>query len=456
LGITGCDGSSDGGQAPADAGVDAEVQPDEGCAQWPSREPRAVNNTVYVEALGDGQTGTGTVADPFRDLQDAIDAAEDDDLLSVAAGTYTAEPSAYADPTCGNCLNPADGAQTSVGFVIQGKTITIQGAGRSSTLLVTGAGYGVLVEDSDVALWHLAITGGVRAEDGNATDAAVVVRRSGALIENVLIEDNNDLRDGPDTYPGIAGVVGREESDITVLGSIISGNSWDGVALYRGAAARIVNNEITGGNGAGVGVTWDAEATVINNRVSAYWKGIGSFGTSNVVVHNNFVFWQLGWGIIASGDSTMDIANNVVADNGNCGLVVWDWDGTTSGRIVNNIVYRNGVENAWVCPGAGIVLGGFGGGVPAGWTIAYNDSYANTDGDFVYWDGASAAGVVTEEDLVGTDGNLSDDPDFVGTFDFRLDEGSPCIDAGDPAVLDVDCSPSDLGGYGGPDAEREW
>ena len=101
---------------------------------------------------------------------------------------------------------------TSVGFSIQGKTIAIQGADRSSTQLVTGAGYGVLVEDADVALWDLTITGGVRAEDGNATDAAVVVRRSAALIENVAIEDNTDLRDGTDTYPGIAGVAGREES----------------------------------------------------------------------------------------------------------------------------------------------------------------------------------------------------------------------------------------------------
>ena len=37
--------------------------------------------------------------------------------------------------------------------------------------------------------------------------------------------------------------------------------------------------------------------------------------------------------------------------------------------------------------------------------------------------------------------------------DFRLRAGSALRDAGDPAILDPDASRSDIGRFGGPDAE---
>ena len=42
---------------------------------------------------------------------------------------------------------------------------------------------------------------------------------------------------------------------------------------------------------------------------------------------------------------------------------------------------------------------------------------------------------------------------FVNLTDFHLETGSPCVDVGAPAILDRDCSRSDIGGYGGPEAE---
>jgi nitrous oxidase accessory protein NosD len=48
--------------------------------------------------------------------------------------------------------------------------------------------------------------------------------------------------------------------------------------------------------------------------------------------------------------------------------------------------------------------------------------------------------------------NMSVDPMFVDTsgWDFRLQKHSPLIDAGDPDILDVDGTRSDIGVYGGP------
>jgi hypothetical protein len=54
-------------------------------------------------------------------------------------------------------------------------------------------------------------------------------------------------------------------------------------------------------------------------------------------------------------------------------------------------------------------------------------------------------------------GNIDADPQFVEEVDFHLDPGSPCVDAGDPAILDGSMPPglggtrSDMGAYGGSD-----
>lgn len=52
-------------------------------------------------------------------------------------------------------------------------------------------------------------------------------------------------------------------------------------------------------------------------------------------------------------------------------------------------------------------------------------------------------------------GNIFADPMFVDpeNGDLHLQYGSPCIDAGDPTILDVDGSRSDIGAFGGPDGE---
>lgn len=73
-------------------------------------------------------------------------------------------------------------------------------------------------------------------------------------------------------------------------------------------------------------------------------------------------------------------------------------------------------------------------------SIRYSNFFGN-GGDF---DGVA--------DPIGTDGNLSVDPQY--TDGFRLDAGSPCVDAGDPSVFDTDGSRSDMGAYGGP--EGDW
>jgi hypothetical protein len=96
---------------------------------------------------------------------------------------------------------------------------------------------------------------------------------------------------------------------------------------------------------------------------------------------------------------------------------------------------------------AGAAVGGTG---KPSFTSAYSNYYDN---------GASPFDTVS--DPVGADGNVEVDPLYTDTspadgrdWDLHLAAGSSCIDAGDPALLDVDGTTSDIGAYGG--AGGDW
>ncbi|HBC46271.1 MAG TPA: hypothetical protein DCZ43_04425, partial [candidate division Zixibacteria bacterium] len=311
----------------------------------------AFGNVLYVNNIADGKIGTGTKDDPFRNPQSAFNAGANLDTVLIVPGTYQAAQVAFIDSLCGNCEKQKTRVKATHGYLIQNKGLVIIGAGVDTTILVTNAGYGIFFINSyNSQISGLRVTGGVRDFDGAATDGGIVVRQSKVTVRNCTISDNTKRPDS--IVVGIGGIIGREGAELVIEDNHIINNSWDGIALYRGATALIADNIINGGRGAGVGITWDATAVVIRNRISNYWKGIGSFGDTRAVVSNNAVFDNLGWGIIATGTSYMDAANNVVYHNGNCGMAVWGDECT--GRFSNNIVVENGWRDEWVCPCVGI------------------------------------------------------------------------------------------------------
>lgn len=367
-------------------------------------------------------------------LQEAMDAAANGDTLLLEAGIYYASPQEFTDSLCGNCLVHTTAVSASVGFVIRGKSLTIIGAAGDSTLLVTGAGYGLYLEDCpNISVRNLAVTGGRRDKDGNATDAAIVVRRSRLYADQCSLTGNTHQLDS--VVVGVGGCFGREGAEIYLSHTAIINNGWDGVALYRGAKAVISDCVIKKGRGAGIGVTWGAWCAAYRNEIAEYWKGIGSFGTSRVIAHNNLVHDNLGWGIIGTGESYLDAANNVVHHNGNCGVAPWSQE--SHGRFVNNIITDNGWRKEWVCPCVGV----WNYGNLARWEFKNNLIWNNATGNYK-----------DMPDLTGKDGNLAVDPMFIGNSDFHLQPGSPAIDAGYKEIMDHDGSLSDLGIYGGTSA----
>jgi parallel beta-helix repeat protein len=390
--------------------------------------------TVFVDDVGDGARGTGRGDDPYRDLQVAIDFAADGDVIMILPGTYAASPVAFVEPLCGNCEEHRTDVEATRGFLVEGKSLHLVGSGPGETVLETNAGYGLLFDGSPRSyVSGLRITGGKRDLDGMATDAGVVVKRSSVTLTGIEIVDNTHRPE--EVVVGIGGVMGREGAEIFVTDCRIANNGWDGVALYRGAVAFVADNEISEGRGAGIGITWDSAAVVLRNRISGYWKGIGSFGSSRATVRNNAVFDNLGWGIVITGTSFMEATNNVVTRNGNCGFALWSDEAT--GLFTNNIVTENGWREEWVCPPVGVWMNGD----PANVAITHNDVWSNVAGEYRDID-----------DLTGVNGNVSFDPLFADSLDFHLLEGSPAVDAGNPLFTDPDGGPSDLGIDGGPSA----
>ncbi len=440
------DGDTDGD---GDADGDADVNPPQ---------------TLWVDDVGDDARGTGTEDDPFRALQDALDAAADGDTIAIADGRHVATPVAIVDPTCGNCADEdfRGDIPATAGFGVRGKGLHLVGASREGTVLVTGAGYGLLFEDAGTSsVETLTVTGGLRDADGRATDGGVVARRTTLTLRAVDVVGNDDLYQGePDPVVGVAGVVGREGADLTIDDCRIEDNSWDGIALYRGDPAvpssgprALVTGTTVGcdsqcvsprGRGVGIGVTWDAEATVIGCRIHDQWKGVGAFGTSRVVLTNSIIEDQVGWGVIATGESVMEVTNNVIARNGTTGLAAWDPN--ASGRFANNVVTGNGWSaDEWVGKRTGVWMNS------AGVELAYNDVWDNAPED-VCTGGIPGAEPCLAVDFLEDGTNLSEPPRFRDTDAYEPLYSSPLIDRGDPDLLDPDGTRSDLGIWGGPAA----
>lgn len=433
-----CGGATE--QAPL--GNDASIRDDFGAITTPDSGERLEDGgTLFVRASA--APGSGTEADPYGDLQRAIDLAPNGATLIVEGGTYTATPS------------PAVEADTRVqythGFTIRGKSLAIEGKNRAAVRIETRSGYGVLIEDSPrVSIRGLTISGGARDAEEAATSAAIVARNTTLQLEDLRISGNTGLRPG-NAYPGISAIVAREGARLTISGVEIRDNSWDGVSIHDDGRVTIVNSDLFGSDGIGLSARGSGELVAINNRVDGYWRSVAGFEKSAVVAKNNQLVAASGAGAWAAGDSDsiFELLNNLIFSAENCGFAI---EAEAKGRAVNNIIAFGGTEDSWLCPKTGVWTARD----PAGrFGLSYNLVWSH--GQTAVLSGGSAdgtGGADISARIVGASGNISADPRFSGDRDFRLSAGSPAIDSGDPTLLDRDGTRSDMGHLGGPDAER--
>jgi hypothetical protein len=177
----------------------------------------------------------------------------------------------------------------------------------------------------------------------------------------------------------------------------------------------------------------------------------------HAVIKNNIVINQMSGGspffVICSDSCYSFIANNIIYKTSYGGMIVGIRD--TTSQVFNNSVKQTGILYGisfwtrvnWTCQNNIITEGRKGielqGNNRLG--VYFSDLWRNSQGDFRV--NPNFTGIIDT-----TLGLLHVDPMFNNSDsgDFRLQAYSPLIDAGDPNILDVDGSRSDIGAFGGP------
>ncbi|MGP8321838.1 MAG: right-handed parallel beta-helix repeat-containing protein [Methanosarcinaceae archaeon] len=229
------------------------------------------------------------------------------------------------------------------------------------------------------------------------------------------------------TYRSVVTFISGEDSTAILSGFTITG----GTGMYFVDGAYV--ERIGGGIICDMGSSPVIENNIIRDNTAACGGGLEIANSSNPIIRYNIIWQNMGskydatWvnaggGIDVALNAKPIILNNTIVDNecldggGGVGVIF-------SGKpfLYNNIIVNND-----------------GGGISAisGQAQAfYNDVWNNTPSDYVN---------------VTNVGGISADPLFVNSDngDFRLQPGSPCIDAGDPALpLDLDGTITDQGAF---------
>ena len=301
-------------------------------------------------------------------LQAVLSGKVDSLEIYLQPGDYYLSPTSITDSTCGNCEEPNQFVPATAGLEISGSYVRITGPENRSAVIHTNAGYGIYFNHCKRGIIeNLSVTGGIRDPDGNATDAAIVVKNSTVTIRNNHIYGNiGDSAIVVKNIVGVMGICGRENSDLTITDNEIIGNSWDGIALYRDASATIIGNLIDGvdkasskvaggGRGVAVGITWNARATIDGNLIKRYWKGIGIFVDANVTARNNIIEDILTWGIAywdaERGKPVGIIENNIIYSTGACGVsITRSQPGPNPGHLIGNVIVRTAQNPKYDAP----------------------------------------------------------------------------------------------------------
>lgn len=285
---------------------------------------------------------------------------------------------------------------------------------------------------------------------------------------------------------GIISAVGTPGQPITFRpeGNSTSPGQWDGIRIERGTLQHAI---VSYGGRTAVQISENSDGVEIayNEVRNPHWCGIGAHGTAGWV-HHNTVEGGGHQGIVVHIDSlaehnlvirghtgiAVENGNNAVVRNNiaiDCGEGMSVRNGESAQILNNTIVRVHGRPNGWyyqgmlIYPASSARDSGIDDHIPGQVSILNNIICGPFDSaigllaspahgsqvDFnLIWNARSLYGGPGQ--AAAGPNNITLDPMFVGPTDFHLLPSSPAIDAGDPAILDPDGSPSDLGAYGGP------
>ncbi len=296
----------------------------------------------------------------------------------------------------------------------------------------------------------------IQAGIDSSSDGDTVLVEPGTYYENLNLHGKKIVLAGHYIMTGdyadiLATVIdGSQPTDTDTASCVLFINGEDSTTVLEGftltGGTGTVWQDIHNGNfyREGGGILCEFSAPVIRNNMIVYNDASGPGGTS------------AGGGGIRIGDANPTVVGNVIAYNTGRygGGIVLNYTGA---KILNNVIYRNSGGADFGGSGVWIYANGanpkvienntimenssstYGGGVYTGITTSIfrnNIVWANTapDGPQISIQGGTLT--VTYSDVEGGwggTGNIDADP-AIGDTTHRLGAGSPCIDAGNPAV----------------------
>lgn len=452
----------------------------------------ALANDWWVSA-GAPPGGYGAQYAPFQTIQRAVQRSRDGDTIWVRPGTYFENVvcefrSVRIVSTDGPTYTFVDGDRNGSVFYLRGGSPIVEGftiehgSGNSLPGAWETAGGGVLFHDTVDARVARCV---IRNNYARSGDGVAAIQGRGTVLDT-LIEHN-----GGSSYPGYC------QSGDNGGGAWGDGNLWlygctlrQNVASIEGGGAYGANLDLCvveqnrAAEGAGVascfvtnsqirsnfgyscdsGMTWAGGALsstlencdVISN--SAYDAGGGAVYSTlrNCRVLNNGVYYPDPWNNLGYGGGTYAcelvdcrVESNVILHDPNA---YWPYPGC-GGGVAGGSALRCVIRDNWAWNAAGVwqtdldrcvVYANQGGGV-TGSTVVNSILWGNPGVQAVNCD-------VRWSDVQGGTagvGNIALDPLFwsAASGDFRLQPGSPCIDAGRPGDVDPDGTRVDMGAF---------
>ena len=350
------------------------------------------------------------VPDDEATISDALSAAWSDDWICVLAGTY------------------AEGELDIT------RRVVLEGEARDRVVLDGGSDTQALkVGVDDLEVRNLTISGG--------SDFVVWVdyNHTGAVFEDILIEGES---------PDYRLIHHANNTEAVWRRLDLIGNDIDETYAYGGMVWVALNADVT------------LENTRVLDNAQSGWSQVlglihnesGYLDMVNVIVANNVLeaadtsAW-IGGAVFTGGGATTYaenvsiVGNSADAGTGTITSIGWYTYGSADTVELVNVDISHNVALSY---GSG-QAGGFYGHADASVTASYTNVYGNDIDD---WH--------SNHDPVGSDGNISADPDYTDVssssaedWDLTPGSSSALTDAGDPSLTDVDGSTSDIGALGG-------
>jgi hypothetical protein len=403
----------------------------------PEVHPSAGERCDGLDTDCDGQVAEARVPQDYGTVQEALDAGEP--WICLDEGVFVEDlvlpPTTVHVQGRGAGLSVIEGSGEGSVVSGQGSAARLEGVTLSGGRAVQGAGlHGV---DLELELVDVEITENACESESQCHGTGFYLDASQAWLEGVEVHGNEAV--GATGVKGVAGMT--VDSWLQVQDSRFddnlasSGDHTAGGALYLGGPVTLERVSVSG-NRVAIGSTWG----------SAIHQRGGNFDAWNLAVLGNAVpsDSSMGCGVVCLDGSHASLSFSALVGN-----EVSEGDGCAGVRMID----RTQLDLL----GTDISLNG-GPGQGEGVVCGDSDSYLTgayinllPPGDEVFVD--------LDQKVDLGEGVINELPHYTSVegdpldWDLSLAEGSPLIDAGDPDILDLDGSRSDIGVLGGPDAE---